>query len=239
MKKWIVANFKMFKTLEEVNEYSITFKELLDACKERVAICPSFIALNKMAEVFKGTEIMVGAQNLACEEEGAYTGEVSAKMIKSTGAEVVIIGHSERRRYYNETNEILAKKLDLAIKNDLIPIVCLADEGDLGLEETIREQLDIILKGVTSTEIVLAFEPVWAIGTGKTMANEDIEPALALIKRVAKEYLGYIPDVLYGGSVNSGNSASILALNSVDGLLVGGASKNPHEFAKICESRYE
>ncbi len=239
MKKWIVANFKMYKTLDEIEEYVKAFVPQVELCKNNVVVCPSFIGINSMADDFLGTGLMVGAQNCAAEEEGAFTGEVSAKMIKSVGADVVIIGHSERRRYYHETDDILAKKLGEALEEGLTPIVCLADEGGNSLEETIKQQLDVILKDVTSTNVILAFEPVWAIGTGKTMATEDIEPALALIKTLAKDYLGYMPEVLYGGSVNANNAEEILKLKSVDGLLVGGASKNPYEFAKICMTNCE
>ena len=234
MKKWIIANFKMYKTLADAKEYAEEFKGLVAECKENIAVCPSFVCINEMANILKGTNVLVGAQNCAAEEEGAYTGEVSANMLKSAGAELVIIGHSERRRYYGETDNVISKKVKQALSEDLIPVVCLADDGGRDLKEVITKQLEVILDGVSSTRIILAFEPVWAIGTGKTMATEDIEPALELIKEIAKTYLGYMPEVLYGGSVNSQNAKAILSLKSVDGLLVGGASKNPLEFSRIC-----
>jgi len=234
MDKWIIANFKMYKTVDEAISYANEFKNLVSESSEKIVVCPSFVGIYDMAKILDKTNIMVGAQNCAAEQEGAYTGEVSAQMIQSVGAKVVILGHSERRRYYNETDEIINKKVIQALDQDLIPVVCLADEGEGSLEETIRKQLEVILKGVYSTNIVLAFEPVWAIGTGKTMATEDIEPALALIKEEAKKIIGYMPEVLYGGSVKASNAKEILALNSVNGLLVGGASKDPVEFSKIC-----
>jgi len=237
MKKWIIANFKMYKTIDEAVEYANQIKELVSDCKEKIAVCPSFVCLEKMAGVLEDSNVLVGAQNCADEIEGAYTGEVSAKMIKSTKAQLVIIGHSERRRYYGETDVKLAKKLKLILKEDLIPVVCLSDEGSKDLEETVREQLDIVLEGIESTNIILAFEPVWAIGTGKTMELEDIEKTLSVVKNIAKEYLGFMPEVLYGGSVNANNAREILDLKSVDGVLVGGASKNPYDMAKICMAR--
>ena len=239
MKKWIIANFKMYKTVEDAIEYANQIKELVCDSKEKIAVCPSFVCIDRMASILKGSNVLVGAQNCADEAEGAYTGEVSARMVKSVGADIVIIGHSERRRYYGETNEKIAKKLQFALKEGLTSVVCLADEGADNLEQTIRNQLDVILDNVSSTNVVLAFEPVWAIGTGKTMSLENIEETLILVKNIAKEYLGYMPEVLYGGSVTSGNAGSILSLNSVDGVLVGGASKNPYEMAKISKARSE
>jgi len=234
MKKWIIANFKMNKTIDEAKNYATTIKELVEMSANKIAVCPSFVSIGDMAKILEGSNVLVGAQNCAKEYEGAFTGEVSAKMLKSAGAGLVIIGHSERRRYYAETNADIRKKLDMAIDEGLIPVVCLSDDGGNTLQETIKKQLDVILNGVTSTKLILAFEPVWAIGTGKTMLNNDIEFALGLIRQEAKRYLGYMPQVLYGGSVNSQNAKQILKLKSVGGLLVGGASKDPEEFSKIC-----
>lgn len=235
MKKWVIANFKMYKTVEEADLYAKEFKKIVNTSSNRVAICPSFVCLKTMVDIFKGTDVIVGAQNCANNIEGAYTGEVSAKMIESTGAELVIVGHSERRRYYNETNEIINQKIKLAHDEDLIVVACLADDGGEDFETNMRNQLQVLLSGVEPTKrLILAFEPVWAIGTGKTMQTVEIETAVAVIKEEAKKILGYIPEVLYGGSVNSSNSQEILKLDNVDGLLVGGASKNPEEFSKIC-----
>ena len=239
MNKWIIANFKMYKTAEEVDEYCNEIKELVSECREKIVLCPTFVNIDRMVNNLKGTNIFVGAQNCANKSEGAYTGEVSAKMIKSVGANVVVIGHSERRRYYNETDDVIKEKLDNILKENLIPVICLADAGDGDLRETITNQLSVLLKNVTNTNIVLAFEPVWAIGTGKTMEVNDIEETLLLVKTIAKDYLGYMPEVLYGGSVNADNAKEILQLKSVDGVLVGGASKNPYDFSKICKSRGE
>lgn len=239
MKKYIIANFKMYKNLEEAEDYATKLKDLVSECKEEVVVCPSFICIERMAKILEGTNISVGAQNCAEQLEGAYTGEVSAHMLKSAQAKYVIIGHSERRRYFDETDEKIAIKVSQTLKEDLIPVICLSDEGEGDLNLTIKKQLDVILKENNHTSIILAFEPVWAIGTGKTMELNDIEETLSLVKNIAKEYLGYMPPVLYGGSVTALNSKDILVLNSVDGVLVGGASKNPFEFAKICMSQME
>lgn len=237
MRKWVVANFKMFKTIEEVEEYAEGFKSLVAESKHNIAVCPSFVGIKPMEELLEDTDIFVGAQNCADEEEGAYTGEVSAKMLKSAGADMVILGHSERRRYYGETDEIVNKKIKQAHKEGLAVIVCLADDGGDGFEENIKKQIEVLLDGVDAGEkLIIAFEPVWAIGTGKTMKTEDIEPVTKVIKEEARKVIGYMPEVLYGGSVKVSNAEEILALESVDGLLVGGASKDPNEFAKICNS---
>lgn len=237
MKKWVVANFKMYKTLQEVQDYSKEFLPLVSLCKNEIAVCPTYIGLKDMSEAFLGSEIHVGAQNCSTEDEGAFTGEVSAKMIKSVGADFVIVGHSERRRYYGETDEIVNKKIKAAHKVGLAVIACLADDGGEGFEENIKKQIEVLLDGVSPSEkLIIAFEPVWAIGTGKTMQTQDIEPVVKVIKEEARKVIGYMPEVLYGGSVKVSNAAEILALNNVDGLLVGGASKDPKEFAKICNS---
>lgn len=237
MKKWVVANFKMYKTLDEVRAYAKEFMPLVGGCKNNIAVCPSFIGVKDMAELFKGSKIQVGAQNCATDVEGAFTGEVSAKMLKSVGAELVIVGHSERRRYYNETDEIVNKKICAAHDEGLAVIVCLADDGGEGFEENIKKQLEVLLTNVKAdAELIIAFEPVWAIGTGKTMGIEDIEQVTRVIKREAEKITGCSLAVLYGGSVNASNAKEILALESVDGLLVGGASKDPSTFAKICNS---
>ena len=234
--KYIVANFKMYKTVQEAEDYAKQFVKLVKKCENKVAVCPSFVCIGPMAKIFKG-KVQVGGQNCSDKEEGAYTGEVSASMLKSAGATLTILGHSERRRDFGETDKLICEKIKLAQKNGLDVIVCLADDGGEGYKQNIRTQVKDLFAGVDkSKEIVIAFEPVWAIGTGKTMNTKDIKPVVETIKNEARKVLKYEPKVLYGGSVNSGNASEILALDCVDGLLVGGASKNPQEFAKICFS---
>lgn len=235
MKKWVIANFKLFKTIEETSAYAKKFKPLVTNSKNNIAVCPSFVSLESMARLFKGTKVLVGAQNCAKIAEGAQTGEVSAKMIKSAGAKLVIVGHSERRNIFAETDEIVNEKIKLALIEGLTVVVCLADDGSKGFEKNIKKQLETLLDGVEDvSKLIIAFEPVWAIGTGKTMATKDIEIVVRYIKEIAKKITGKTLDVLYGGSVNANNAKEFLELDAVDGLLIGGASKDPITFAQIC-----
>ncbi len=236
MKKYIVANFKMYKTVQEAQLFAKEFSKLVKKCENKVAICPSFVCIAPMAKIFKG-KVQVGAQNCSTKDEGALTGEVSAKMLASAGATLTILGHSERRRFFAEDDKIVNEKIKQAQTQNLDTIVCLADDGGEGYKQNIRMQVKTLFEGVDKKkEIVIAFEPVWAIGTGKTMKVQDIKPVVETIKNEARKVLKYVPKVLYGGSVTSQNAKAILELDCVDGLLVGGASKDPHEFAKICNS---
>lgn len=236
MKKYIVANFKMYKTVQEAQLFAKQFSKLVKKCENKIAICPSFVCIAPMVKVFKG-KIQVGTQNCSTKDEGALTGEVSAKMLASAGATLTILGHSERRRFFAEDDRIVNEKIKQAQSQNLDTIVCLADDGGEGYKQNIRTQVKTLFEGVDKQkEIVIAFEPVWAIGTGKTMNVQDIKPVVETIKNEARKVLKYVPKVLYGGSVTSQNAKTILELECVDGLLVGGASKDPNEFAKICNS---
>lgn len=236
MGKYVVANFKMYKTVDEAKVFAREFLKLVKKCKNKVTVCPSFVCIEPMSKIFKG-KVQVGAQNCSDKEEGALTGEVSAKMVASAGATLTILGHSERRRFFGEDDKVVSEKIKLAQKENLDIIVCLADDGGEGYKEHIRSQVKTLFAGVEKKkEIVIAFEPVWAIGTGKTMKTEDIKPVVETIKNEARKVLKYVPKVLYGGSVTAENAKEILELDCVDGLLVGGASKNPQGFAKICNA---
>ena len=236
MSKWVIGNLKMNKTNDELREYSVKLKKLVKKWNVKIAVCPSFVGIGETAKVLKRTQILVGAQNIATEGSGAYTGEVSAEMLTNAGAKVVLIGHSERRRYYAETDDIVNKKLIMAQKENLIPVVCLVYDGNEGYQIDLEKQLENVLRGVDVTKpIIFALEPVWAIGTGKTMSCEDIEPAIEVTKTYAKHLLGYEPEVLYGGSVNSLSAVSLLEMKNCDGFLVGTACKDAYEFAKLCE----
>lgn len=236
MKKWVIANLKMNKTNTEICEYALSLKKNLKKCDARIAVCPSFVSISELAKIMKKTKILVGSQNIAANEQGAYTGEVSAKMLKDVGSQLAIIGHSERRRYYGETDEIVNKKILMAQSQDILPVVCLVYDGGDSYQEDLKNQLNNVLQGVDKQKpIVFALEPVWAIGTGKSMANEDIEPAIDITKSYAKHLLGYEPDVLYGGSVNSVSVVPILRMKQCDGFLVGTACKDVLEFTKLCE----
>lgn len=234
MGKYIVANFKMYKTVDEAVSYAKVFKKLVKKCDSFVGVCPSFVCIKEMADIFKG-KVKVGAQNCSQFADGAYTGEVSAQMVKSAGASFTILGHSERRKYFGETDEIVNQKIKMAHQNGLDVIVCLADDGGSGYRQNLKVQIKTLLDSVDpSKNIIFAFEPLWAIGTGKAMSAKNIKPVVKAIKEEARKILPYEPKVLYGGSVNSANCEKILEIDNVDGLLVGGASKNPQEFAKIC-----
>ena len=237
MNKLIIANFKMFKSPKDCTFYAKGLLKLVKKCKNEIAVCPSFVCIEAMSKGLKKSKVLCGGQNLANHIEGAYTGEVSAKMLKDAGAELVILGHSERRRYYGETDKIVNEKLKLALENGLLSVVCLADDGGAEYRENIKKQLKDLLRGVENfDQVVIAFEPVWAIGTGKTMELSQIESVLGFVKKELKKKYGEDIRVLYGGSVNASNAKDILSLKSVDGLLVGGASKDYKEFAKICHS---
>ena len=194
MKKWIVANLKMNKTYNELDDYSNLLKDLVLESKNKIVVCPSFIALKALGDNFKGTDIMLGAQNCASKIEGSFTGEVSAKMLKSVGAQVVILGHSERRRYYFETDEVIREKLIQALSENLTPIVCLVDADVENVKSNLKSQLEVILKDINFTNIIFAYEPVWAIGTGKTASSEDANEVCKWIRDEIKSLYGDIAE---------------------------------------------
>ena len=192
----------------------------------------------------QGTNIKIGAQNMHFAESGAYTGEVSGKMLKSIGVEYVIIGHSERRQYFNETDETVNKKIKSAFENELKPIVCVGEtleQREAGKTESIiTSQTRLALEGLTSEQVkntIIAYEPIWAIGTGKTATSEDannsIKAIRAEIKRIYGEDVSEDVIIQYGGSVKSSNAKELFSTSDIDGGLVGGASLKPDEFSKI------
>lgn len=192
------------------------FKAFDIKTKNIVILCPSFTYLQK------GNNYVLGAQNCFYKNEGAYTGEISPKMLKDLGCKYVIIGHSERREIFKEDNECINLKIKVCLENKLKPILCVGEKLGEDREQVLRAQL----KGINDKNIIIAYEPVWAIGTGKACELEDILSSYNLIKKIAKEN-----KVLYGGSVNSINAKDII--NITDGVLVGGASINKKEFLKI------
>ena len=192
----------------------------------------------------QNTNIKIGAQNVHFEEKGAYTGEVSAKMLKSIGVEYVIIGHSERRQYFAETDETVNKKIKAALENKLKPIVCVGEtleQRESGkTEEIITTQTKLALEGLTKEQvkgIIIAYEPIWAIGTGKTATSEDANNSIKAIRKEKASIYGedIAEEVIiqYGGSVKSSNAKELFACSDIDGGLVGGASLKPEEFSKI------
>ncbi len=245
MRKPIIAgNWKMNNTITKSKEL---VKELVPLVKEAevdIVVCPSYLSLASVLEVTKNTNIKVGAQNMHFEDQGAFTGEVSAPMLKELGLEYVIIGHSERRQYFNETDGSVNKKVKKAIHSNLTPIVCVGEsleerEGNKA-KEVITAQVRKALEGLTNEEIsklIIAYEPIWAIGTGKTASSEDANEACGWIRDEVKSLSdGTTSEALriqYGGSVKPENIKELMAQPHIDGALVGGASLKADQYAAI------
>jgi triosephosphate isomerase len=246
MKRYLIAgNWKMNKTTGEAIELAQKLVESLKDVNDRdILICPPFTALYSVYQVIKGTNIKLGAQDVFYENSGAFTGEISPIMLKDVGCEYVIIGHSERRHIIGETDELINKKIKAAINNGLKVILCvgeLLEEREAGKTlEVVKTQLEKGLNGVSKEEmknIVIAYEPVWAIGTGKTAKPEDAQEVHAYIRELlSKLYSKEIADetiIQYGGSVKASNIDSLMAMPDIDGALVGGASLVAEEFTRI------
>lgn len=251
MRKNIVAgNWKMNKTLQEGVALATELKNNLELAPAtcEVVISTPFIHLATLAELLKNTPIHVGAENCANHDKGAFTGEVSAEMVRSTGAEYCIIGHSERRIYYKESYEALAEKVVLALTNDLKPIFCIGEvkeEREAGRQnEVVKAQLEgsvFTLSAEDFQKLTLAYEPVWAIGTGLTATSDQAQEMHAYIRSlIAAKYGNEIADnttILYGGSCNAKNAAELFANPDVDGGLIGGASLKAPDFCAIIAAR--
>ena len=249
MRKNIVAgNWKMNKNLQEGIALAKELNEALTADKPNcdVVICTPFIHLASVTPIVDAAIIGVGAENCADKVSGAYTGEVSAEMVASTGAKYVILGHSERRSYYGETVEILEEKVKLALANNLTPIFCI---GEVLEERQAEKQNEVVAAQLASVftlsaedfgKIILAYEPVWAIGTGKTPTAEDVEEVHAQVRKVLAKKLGKAQAnkmrILYGGSVKPSNAKEFLSLPDVDGALIGGASLKSADFMAIADN---
>ena len=242
---YIAANWKMNKTVAEAAEFVDALLPRIAATQHDVVVCPPFTALTAVVERRYGTAVKVAAQNMHEEDAGAFTGEVSAPMLVELDVEAVVLGHSERRQYFGETDEALARKVPAALAHDLEPILCVGeseaarDGGET--EEVLERQLQADLAGVESADlarVVIAYEPIWAIGTGKVATPEQAQEACAYIRDVVRLRGGSADDlrVLYGGSVKPANAAELLALPDVDGALVGGAALDAEDFAAIVEA---
>jgi triosephosphate isomerase len=241
----IAGNWKMNKTATEARELAAKLVPLVSGIKDReIVLAPPFTALAAVAGAIKGTNISLAAQNLHGEDKGAFTGEISAEMLLDSGCKYVIIGHSERRQYFGETDETVNKKVKQALKKGLLPIVCVGEtlaEREAGkLHEIINRQVAGGLKDLSADDMkkaVLAYEPVWAIGTGKTATPEQANEVHALIRqKVRSLYNAEIAEGLriqYGGSVTPENASSLMAMPDIDGALVGGASLKPESFAAL------
>ena len=243
-RKVIAGNWKMNMLPNEAIEYIQSFEELVKDTENEVILCVPYIDLFYCLMNAQGTNIKIGAQNMHWKENGAYTGEVSPKMLKSIGVEYVIIGHSERRAYFAETDETVNLKVKAAFENELKPIVCVGEsleQREAGkAEEIITNQTRLALEGLNNDQVkntIIAYEPIWAIGTGKTATSEDANNAIKSIRaEIAKIYGNDIAEeviIQYGGSVKSSNAKELFTTSDIDGGLVGGASLKPDEFAKI------
>ena len=246
--KMVAGNWKMNKTLQEGVALATELKESVKNPKCAVVIGTPFIHLATVAEILKGSPIRLAAENCADKASGAYTGEVSAAMVASTGAEYCILGHSERRAYYHETYEILREKVILALENNLKPIFCIGEvkeEREAGKQnEVVKAQLEGSVFNLTPEQwanVTLAYEPVWAIGTGLTATPEQAQEMHAYIRSlIAEKYGEQVADdttILYGGSCNAKNAAELFANPDVDGGLIGGASLKAPDFCTIIEAR--
>jgi triosephosphate isomerase (TIM) len=241
----IAANWKMNKTISEVREFVIQFiPEVRETAGVDIVIAPSFTSLAATAEKIRNTNIILAAQNVFYEEKGAYTGEISPLMLADLGCRYVIIGHSERRQYFNETDDIVNKKIKAAQKAGLGVIVCIGEslnERETGKTfETVQRQIEKGLNSVAPDNMVIAYEPVWAIGTGKTATPEQAQEVHAYIREKLRVPCGNKADelcILYGGSVTPDNVDSLMACDDVDGALVGGASLKVDSFARIVKFR--
>jgi triosephosphate isomerase (TIM) len=242
---YVAANWKMHKTVAEAAEFVDALLPQIAATQSDVVICPPFTALTAVVERRYGTAVKVAAQNMHEEGSGAFTGEVSAPMLGEVGVEAVVLGHSERRQLFGETDEALARKVPAALAAGLEPILCVGETEearDAGeTEEVLERQLQADLAALEGPElagVVIAYEPIWAIGTGRTATPEQAQEACAFIRDVLRMRSAPADDVriLYGGSVKPGNAAELMAQPDIDGALVGGASLDPAEFAAIVEA---
>ncbi len=242
---YLAANWKMHKTVAEAADFVDALLPRIAATQHDVVICPPFTALTAVVERRYGTAVKVAAQNMHEEDTGAFTGEVSAPMLVELDVEAVVLGHSERRQYFNETDEALARKVPAALAAGLEPILCVGESEEArDADQTkgvLENQLQADLAGVESAglaEVVIAYEPIWAIGTGRTASSEQAQEACAFIRDVLRERGAAADEVriLYGGSVKPANAAELLSQPDIDGALVGGASLDPEDFAAIVEA---
>jgi len=237
----IAGNWKMYKTEFEALDFVRALRPLVEAVKDRtIVLCAPFTNLSKLYDAVVDTNLKLGGQNLYWENEGAFTGEISAPMLKAVGCTYVIIGHSERRQYFGETDETVNKKLMAALNHSLFPIVCFGEtleQREKG--ETLKVLENQIRKGLKNLEtshweeVIIAYEPVWAIGTGKTASAQQAQEAHEFIRKLLPKEVAQQVRILYGGSVKPENSQELMAQGDIDGALVGGASLKIESFAAI------
>ena len=245
MRKSIIAgNWKMFNTVSEALTLVEKLKPLVKDAKCEVVICPTSICLDAVTKAVKGSNIKVGAQNMYFEDKGAFTGEISPIMLQELGVDYVIIGHSERRQYFNETDYTVNKKLKAAFSHNLIPILCVGEalkerEAEI-TEEVIGKQLSLDLADLTKEQVenfIIAYEPIWAIGTGKSATADQANETIAFIRNYVEKLFGNVvaekTRIQYGGSVKPSTISEQMLKSDIDGALVGGASLVAEDFAAI------
>ena len=243
---FIAGNWKMFKTAAEAAAFAEEFKALYKDTDIKTAICAPFVHLAQLKAAFEGTGIGVGAQNAHYEDEGAFTGEISVKMLEDIGVDYCVIGHSERRQYFAETDETVNKKLKRLFAGPITPIMCVGEHLEQREAEeqyaVVKEQLVGGLADIAAADVaklVIAYEPVWAIGTGKTATPEQAEDMCEYIRNVIEElYDEDVADAVviqYGGSVKPANATEIMNMGNIDGALVGGASLKANDFMEIID----
>ena len=244
----IAGNWKMNMTPAETTEFMKALApKVADAKEAKVVLCVPFVDIAAAVEATKGTNIEIGAENVHIEEKGAYTGEISGKMLAACGVKYVITGHSERRQYFGETDVTVNGRTKAGLANGLTVIVCVGEtltEREQGVTfETVSRQTKIALLGIPAEDmknIIIAYEPVWAIGTGKTATAEQAEEVCAYIRSVVASLYGAevaeATTIQYGGSMNAKNAAELLAMGNIDGGLIGGASLKPDDFTVIVKA---
>ena len=244
-KKLIAANWKMYKTPEQTSAFFEEFLPLVaDHTRDEIVVCTPYIDLHTAVDSAQGSNVFVGAQNMHWQKEGAFTGEISALMLKAIGVTHVILGHSERREFFNETDDTVNRKLEFALENGLTPIVCVGEvleEREAGLtEDVLRRQCMRAFNGISgkkAAKLTIAYEPVWAIGTGKTATPDIAADAHSVVRHEAAKAFGEefaaALRILYGGSVKPDNATALMSEEEIDGALVGGASLDPKGFASI------
>ncbi len=243
--KLIAANWKMFKTPAETREFFSAFLPMIaEHTRDEIVVCPPFVCIAAAVDAAAGSRVGIGGQNVFWEKQGAFTGEVAASMLLAAGCTHVIIGHSERRQYFGETDETVNRKLETSLETGLTPIVCIGEvleEREAGItEDVLRRQCVNAFRGISgqkAAKMVIAYEPVWAIGTGKTATPEIAAEAHTVIrgeasKAFGREYANNLR-ILYGGSVKPDNAHALMLQEEIDGALVGGASLEPKSFAAI------
>lgn len=245
MRKPIIAgNWKMHKSIEEAVSFVEQIKEKVSGTDVEPVICAPFTALKDLKQATEGTNIKIGAQNMHFEESGAFTGEIAPAMLAELKIDYVIIGHSERRQYYNETDETVNKKVKKAFEHKILPIMCVGEslqERENGsTKDIVKGQTEKGLSGLTEDQVkqlVIAYEPIWAIGTGKTASSADANEVIAYIREVVQQmYSDEVSEELriqYGGSVKPANVEEIMNESDIDGALVGGASLKPEDFVSL------